>query len=140
MNKPTEFQIEIANKTEFQQAFDFLSKHYPPTDNPAESKYHKGCMIKVGRSLEPRLWSSVVGKTNSYTTYNSWEEFLDAFSHVFGEKPTFNHCAELVSLDQDMAMLQIHIADLEEMLAKQKETFQKYLTRTEELNIILGII
>jgi len=140
MNKPNKFQIKIANKLEWQRAWDVLSKHYIVSTNADECKYSRGCIIKVGTNPQT-LWTSIMGFTPGYTTYQNWDEFVADFNESFKEKerPTFNHCAELVSLDQDMAIMQIEIADQEERLKKLKETYQNYLTRTTELNIILGI-
>lgn len=140
MSKPNGFQIEIHSQEEFNRAWGTLSPHYRLTTNADEQTYRKGCIIKAGNCPEV-LWSSVIGKTQAYTTYVCWDEFISVYDDVFTEKerPTFNHCAELVSLDQEMAIMQIEIADMEAALNKHKETLQNYLTRTEELNIILGI-
>lgn len=139
---PAGFQIRIKSRVEWELAWECLSKHYELSTNSDERRYSRGCMIKVG-TTPVRLWTSSIGMSPSFTTYGSWEEFLNYYLSTFITKkvelPTFNHCAELVSLDQDMAILQIEIADMEEALAKQKELMEKHLTRTAELNTILGI-
>lgn len=141
MFKPIQFQIKIKDRDEWNRAWGMLSKHYTTSTTLTESSYGDGCILKVGNAPDPLLWSSRIGASRVYSTFESWEHFLDHYGQSFkeGVKPTFNDCAELVTIDKDIAIMQIGIRDLEEQLKKQKNHLQKLLTRTEELNKILGI-
>lgn len=142
MKKPTGVQIQISSEDEWNLAWDTLSRHYNITTNPEERRYVGFCFIKVGHmagNSRGPLWSSLVGTTRTYETYESWLAFLSVYGEAFTEEsplkkeqPTFNHCEELVLLDRECAMMQI---DIETM----QETMKKHLTRVAELNKILGI-
>lgn len=124
MALPAAFQIKVKTKAEWEAAWAFLSNLYKITENSNEREYRRGCIIKVGHyPPQQLLWTSTLGETNSYKTYDSWEQFCTLHqglvNPVIVKKMTLDVCHRLVAYDCELGCLQARVDNLREEYERQ---------------------
>ena len=115
MSKPSNFQIHISSKAEFDRAWAILSEQYKITPNFFEQTYKARGVIKHRPGLG-YIWSSSMVEHDDITSYGSFDEFVARTNFVVVKPATMNDAIQLVTLDQEIGILQADESHLRQRL------------------------
>ncbi|ATN92849.1 hypothetical protein QGX11_gp086 [Pseudomonas phage PPSC2] len=139
MTLPAEFQIKVKDKAEWELAWNILSSLYKVSENSNELRYSKGCIIKVGTISRVLLWTSQLGETLDYKTYESWEEFSVLNQEILSpvKKVTLDVCHRLVAYDCEIVKLQAQLENLREKHQREVDQLEETLNiLTSDMNAL----